>query len=285
MAPSDDRGRRAGRGARDGTESAARERARRIRARRVAVRRRRAVALLVLAAALAVGLAAFGGSAAPPRAAARPPAASARRPAVAAARSTTAAAASRARAVRTAPRASEPSPGSLPQTRAYPSAASPVFRGLMAALWSGVVHDSLTHALPAFFPEKAYLQLKAISYAASDWSGRLVHDYGLDLAAAHRLLGREARHARLVSVNVISSYGHWIPPGVCYNRIGYYEMPNTRVVYRVGGQVRSFGIASMISWRGVWYVVHFGAILRATDTGMVDDPVNGPGISAYSGTC
>jgi hypothetical protein len=41
----------------------------------------------------------------------------------------------------------------------------------------------------------------------------------------------------------------------------------------------------MISWRGVWYVVHLGAILRASDAGAVDAPAIGPGIQAYSATC
>ena len=155
----------------------------------------------------------------------------------------------------------------------------------MALLWSGVVHDSTTRALPAFFPQSAYDQLKAISDPGADWSGRLLHDYTLDITAAHALLGSDAAAARLITVSVVSSYGHWITPGVCSNSIGYYEMPNARVVYRVNGQVRSFGIASMISWRGVWYVVHLGAILRSSDTGTVDDPSIGPGTSAYSATC
>ena len=155
----------------------------------------------------------------------------------------------------------------------------------MAALWAGVVHDSLAPALPAFFPKDAYVQLKAIASAGSDWTNRLVHDYRLDIHAAHSLLGRDAAGAKLLRVAVDSSYGHWIEPGVCYNSIGYYEMPNARVVYREDGQVRSFGIASMISWRGVWYVVHLGAVLRSTDSGEVDEPASGPGVSAYSGTC
>ena len=178
-----------------------------------------------------------------------------------------------------------PAPGSLPQTHAYPSGASAQFRLLMADLWSGVVGDSVTRALPAFFPQGAYVQLKAISAAGADWTNRLVRDYRLDIGAAHALLGSGARHAQLLTVNVVASYGHWIAPGACYNSIGYYEMPNARVVYREAGQTRSFGIASMISWRGVWYVVHFGAILRATDTGAVDDPAGGAGTSLYSGTC
>ncbi len=175
--------------------------------------------------------------------------------------------------------------GSLPQTHAYPSGRSAQFRSLMAALWAGVVHNSLAPALPAFFPKDAYVRLKAIASAGSDWTNRLVHDYRLDIQAAHSLLGRDAAGAKLIRVAVDSSYGHWIEPGVCYNSIGYYEMPNTRVIYREDDQVRSFGIASMISWRGVWYVVHLGAILRSTDYGEVDEPASGPGVSAYSGTC
>ncbi len=155
----------------------------------------------------------------------------------------------------------------------------------MASLWSGVVRGSLAPAMAAFFPRGAYVQLKAIVSAGSDWTDRLVHDYAIDIAAAHTLLGRGAAHASLIAVNVPSAYGHWIEPGVCYNSIGYYEMPNARMVYRLNGRVRSFGIASMISWRGVWYVVHLGAILRSGDSGEVDEPSSGPGSSVYSGTC
>ena len=155
----------------------------------------------------------------------------------------------------------------------------------MDSLWAGVVRDSTAPALAAFFPRAAYAQLKAIASASSDWTGRLVHDYSLDIAAAHALLGSDPGHARLITVNVPSSYGHWIEPDVCDNSIGYYEMPNARVVYEKDGQIRSFGIASLISWRGVWYVVHLGAILRSTDSGTVDEPASGRGTSAYSGTC
>lgn len=191
----------------------------------------------------------------------------------------------RSSSARTRGRTSQSSPGSLPQTHVFPSGASAQFRGLMEALWRGVVENSLPAALPAFFPRGAYVQLKAIGSAASDWRERLVHDYGLDLQAAHSLLGRHAAHARLLRVLVHASYGHWVPPGVCYNRVGYDELPNARVVYRSDGATRSFGIASMISWRGVWYVVHLGAILRSADLGVVDEPAGGAGSSVYSGTC
>jgi len=155
----------------------------------------------------------------------------------------------------------------------------------MAALWRGIVQGSSVAALPAFFPKGAYEQLKAIGAAGSDWTNRLFHDYRLDIHAAHGLLGADASRARLLSVEVPPAFAHWVAPGVCANGIGYYETPNSRVVYLLGGRVRSLGIASLISWRGVWYVVHLGAILREGDQGIVDEPASGRGTPAYSGTC
>jgi hypothetical protein len=176
-------------------------------------------------------------------------------------------------------------PGKLPQTHALPSGSSAEFKHETASLWSGIRTNSPAVALAAFFPRDAYIRLKAIPSAGSDWSGRLVHEYDLDIAAAHRQLAADAARAQLISVDVPTSNGHWVPPGVCYNDVGYYEVPNARVVYREGGQVRSFGIASMISWRGQWYVVHLGAVLRNEDAGVVDEPASGRGSSAYSSTC
>jgi hypothetical protein len=155
----------------------------------------------------------------------------------------------------------------------------------MALLWTGIAHGSTEAALPAFFPRGAYLQLKTIFSAGSDWRNRLVRDYDLDITAAHSLLGAHAGRAQLIGVRAQSGYGHWVPPGVCENDVGYYELPNARVVYREDGEVRSLGIASMISWRGAWYVVHLGAILRSSGEGVVHEPSSGPGVSAYSGTC
>jgi hypothetical protein len=249
---------------------------RRERARRQVIRRRRRVAGLTLVAAVAlIALlisSVSGGSSA------------SRLDSLASARSSppvSTNAPSATASVRTA----TPSPGSLPQTDALPSGSSAQFKSLMASLWIGIVHDSLAEALGAFFPKGAYVQLKEIAAASSDWADRLVHDFGLDIAAAHALLGANAGQARLIAVNAPSGYGHWIQPGACSNSIGYYELPNARVVYREEGHIRSFGIASMISWRGVWYVVHLGAVLPSTDSGTVDEPASGPGTSAYSGTC
>jgi hypothetical protein len=173
----------------------------------------------------------------------------------------------------------------MPQTNALPSSASPAFHAEMQALWSGIRTGSIRRALPAFFPEGAYRQVKAISNASADYRNRLLGDYGLDIGAARALLGTHAQSARLLRVEVPGSYAHWVDSGACDNRVGYYEIPNSRVLYTEDGQFRSFGIASMISWRGVWYVVHLGAVVRAGAGGVVDDPSPGPGQSLPSSTC
>jgi len=175
--------------------------------------------------------------------------------------------------------------GTLPQTDALPATDNSQFESEMAALWQAITTDSVVVALPAFFPEGAYVQLKTIAGAQDDFQNRLVHDYALDIGAVHALLGDGASSATLVGVDVPAEYAHWIPPGVCDNSVGYFEVANSRIVYQEGRQIRSFGIASMISWRGVWYVVHLGAILRDSDSGVVLDPDVGWGTSAPSSTC
>ncbi|MFI4984664.1 MAG: hypothetical protein ACHQAV_01590 [Solirubrobacterales bacterium] len=278
MSINDDRLQRAVDSPGDRRRDVDRRSARRQRDRRTAVKRRRRLAGLALLVALAVAIASIsagssGTGRGSPLGRALP-----HTPPVA-----TRAAVPRAPA--RARLAAVPEPGSLPQTHAYPPAAGARFKMLMASLWSGISEDSTAPAAAAFFPKDAYVQLKAIPSASSDWVGRLMHDYSLDIHAAHALLGAGAAGAQLIAVEVPSGYGHWVSPGDCYNGIGYYEVPNARVVYREDGQIRSFGIASMISWRGVWYVVHLGAVLRPAETGTVDEPASGHGSSADSGTC
>jgi hypothetical protein len=170
----------------------------------------------------------------------------------------------------------------LPQTHQRPSTATHAFHAEMAALWRAIRTGQDRPARRAFFPEGAYVQVKAIPDARGDYRNRLLADYDLDIAAAHALV---RPGATLVAVNVPDANIHWVPLHACYNRVGYYEVPNARIVYRQGGSTSSFGIASMISWRGVWYVVHLGAVVRHTATGIVDDPSSGAGTSAASLTC
>jgi hypothetical protein len=155
---------------------------------------------------------------------------------------------------------------------------------MITDLWLAVRTGRASYGRPAFFPVDAYKQVKAIADPGSDWQGRLWLDFKLDVAAAHHLLGPAARTARLVRVIVPSAQAVWVGPQACYNRVGYWHVSGPRVVYRLHGQVRSFGIASLISWRGDWYVVHFGGIVRPA-VGMVDAPAAGPGYPGPAGGC
>jgi hypothetical protein len=176
----------------------------------------------------------------------------------------------------------DPGAGHLDQTQAFPSTKTVAFRNAMYDLWLAVTTGKSRFALPAFFPETAYEKLKAIAYPESDWEYRLWYDFNLDVTAAHGVVGK---NAKLVQVIVPTEYAAWIGPGGCYNSIGYWHVPGARVVYREDGQLRSFGIASLISWRGDWYVVHFGAVLRGGGYGEVDDPTVGAGYPGPPGGC
>jgi hypothetical protein len=155
----------------------------------------------------------------------------------------------------------------------------------MTDLWAAIASGRPALGLPAFFPLVAYEQVKAIADPAADWHNRLVAEYKQDVLAAHALLGRTARHASLLRVVIPESAADWIDPGVCDNGVGYWHVANSRLVYRAGGQVRSVGISTLISWRGRWYVVHLGGEVRTSGGGMVDDPMAGPGTPGPPGGC
>ncbi len=175
-----------------------------------------------------------------------------------------------------------PGAGSLHQTTALPSTASTPFHNAMYDLWLAVTTGNASLALPAFFPEAAYTQIKAIADPASDWQNRLWYDFTLDVTAAHAAVGRGATFVRVIAPSALAV---WVSPGACYNSAGYWHLPGPRVVYEQGGETRSFGIASLISWRGDWYVVHFGAVLRGGAYGEVDDPETGQGEPGPPGGC
>ena len=171
------------------------------------------------------------------------------------------------------------------QTHVLPPAHSAVFQAEMTDLWAGIVSGRPDLAMPAFFPVVAYEQVKAIGDPAADWHNRLVADFRADVIAAHGLIGTAARNATLVRVIMPEQQAGWIDAGVCYNGIGYWHVAGARVVYRVGSRERSFGIASLISWRGRWYVIHLGGVLRTGTGGMVDQPAAGPGVPGPPGGC
>jgi hypothetical protein len=251
-----------------------------------------AVVMVVLAgcAASSAGATAANSAAAESVIAAKAAAVKAEALKLAATRSAAGAAAEKAEAAKRAALASEPQvlpvadpgAGRLPQNEKFPSTHDAAFRDAMADVWLAVTTDRPGDARPAFFPEAAYEQVKAIAYPADDWTDRLWYDFELDVYAAHQYTGSKAR---LLRVEMAPDWeAAWVPPGYCYNAAGYWHINGARLVYQRDGQERSIGIASLISWRGVWYVVHFGGVVRPA-VGLVDDPESGPGYPGPAGGC
>jgi hypothetical protein len=172
--------------------------------------------------------------------------------------------------------------GKLPQTNALPKTTSTAFNNAVHDIWLAVTTGDARYALPAFFPEKAYEQVKAIADPEYDWQDRLWYDFTLDLAAVHKLIKPGATFTKVIAG---TQYAQWIPVGACSNSAGYWHLPGPRLVYREGGVTHSFGIASLISWRGDWYLIHFGAVVRSGAYGIVDDPETGPGVPGPPGNC
>ncbi len=176
-------------------------------------------------------------------------------------------------------------PGDLPQTNVRPSLGAPLTRQ-MRTLFQAIASDSHTLGATVFFPRAAYLRMKAgvIPYPASDYAGRLVAFFNLDLAAYHQRLFTRST-TTFVRVNANPRQVAWIAPGACENRIGYWYLPRARLVLLRRDVIVSVAIASMISWRGVWYVIHLGPNPRPVDVGTVDDFEVGPGTPGPPGGC
>lgn len=147
-------------------------------------------------------------------------------------------------------------PGSLPQTRDKPPAASAELETRARSLWDAITHDDPDRALPFFFPVTAYEQVKAIPSPASDWRRRLVAAYKRDIHGLAKRLGDKAESAKFVRLDVPDERARWVEPNEESNKLGYWRVYGTRIVYELDGKEKSIDISSLISWRGDWYVVH-----------------------------
>lgn len=147
-------------------------------------------------------------------------------------------------------------PGALPQTKDKPEASGAAFDARIGALWDAIVKDDPELAMPFFFPVTAYEQVKAITNPASDWRRRLVAAYKRDVHALHKRLGDRASDVKFVRADVPQDRARWVEPNEESNKLGYYRVYGTRLVYELEGKERSLEVTSLISWRGEWYVVH-----------------------------
>ncbi|MGH7286112.1 MAG: hypothetical protein ACRELY_31720 [Polyangiaceae bacterium] len=149
-------------------------------------------------------------------------------------------------------------PGLLPQTTDQPDSNDSTFLARMQLLWSAILLDDPDKALPTFFPESAYEQTKAIEHPEADWRRRLVAHFKRDIHALHVevMSSGVGMSARLLRIELPDKHARWIEPGEEGNKLGYWRVYGTRIVWTAEDEEHDFPITSLISWRGQWYVVH-----------------------------
>jgi len=151
-------------------------------------------------------------------------------------------------------------PGALPQTDERPTAAGVTFVANAQDLWEAIRQDKPELGYPFFFPQSAYLQVKAIGDPAADYQNRLIANFDEDVHILHAQLGANAANAKFVGITVPDDQAVLVQPGEESNHGSYWRVYGTTMQYEVDGQTGSFPVTSLISWRGQWYVVHLGAI-------------------------
>ncbi len=185
-----------------------------------------------------------------------------------------------------APTTTTTDPGTLPQTDQEPAITGALLERL-TPLWNAISSGDAAQGMADFFPRSAYVSMKTgrLPDPGADYEGRLVAFYNMDVPAYHAALGPDPSKAKLVAVNGNPAYAHWVPAGECENGVGYWHLPGVRMVYETPQGQQSFSVASLISWRGVWYVVHLGPNPRPSNVGTVDQPATGPGTPGPPGGC
>lgn len=145
----------------------------------------------------------------------------------------------------------------LPQTEEKPSLRSKSWEKRVELFFRAIQIDDPSVAMPAFFPEVAYQQVKAIPNPSADWKARLVKAFERDIHAAHKEMGNGAMSATLAGMDVPEDKVKWMPPGSEGNKLGYHRVLGSKLRYQdASGGARAIEVTSLISWRGEWYVVH-----------------------------
>ncbi len=150
-------------------------------------------------------------------------------------------------------------PGTLPQTDEKPAATGAEFDSRMKVLANAITNNTPDTAVSAFFPVAAYTQTKKNTDPAADWKNRLIANFKVDVAAANKKLGANAKSAVFTGATVPAT-AVWVKPGEEYNVGPYWRVFKAQMNFTVDGKNVQIPIESMISWRGQWYVVHLGTI-------------------------
>lgn len=145
----------------------------------------------------------------------------------------------------------------LPQTEQQPLTSSSSFQRRMRRVAQAILTGEVKKARSSFFPLLAYAQVKGVKNPEHDYRTRLLAHFERDLEKYHRDLGEQAAHATFLGITVPTARAEWMKRGSEGNRLGYFRVRHSKLRFRLAnGEERAFDLASLISWRGEWYVVH-----------------------------
>jgi hypothetical protein len=123
---------------------------------------------------------------------------------------------------------------------------------LLTALEKGTFAD----VKDLFFPEAAFLQLKAIAKPA-DYYSQLVKWYEQDFTREQaRFKGR----GPLVFKAIKGGSCKWKAPQTEANRIPYWSCYKRKIELTAAGQNEVVEVRALINWGRQWYITHLGPI-------------------------
>ncbi|NOY93922.1 MAG: hypothetical protein GXP55_22290 [Deltaproteobacteria bacterium] len=138
-----------------------------------------------------------------------------------------------------------------PPPRPAASEASERARAFLLA----VRDDDAEAALAFFLPRDAFRLIKGVT-DPDRFYDRLVRRFRADLHALHQA-HPELAEARFLRVELSRRRG-WVRPRQEANRLPYWSVRHSRLVYEVAGQERSFELRTLITWDDHWYLTHLG---------------------------
>ncbi len=132
----------------------------------------------------------------------------------------------------------------------------PALQAKAQLLWQAIVDDKPDLAASFFFPKDAYIHVKAAKNPEGDWRWRLWKNFERDVHALHKTQGQALARGTFKGLRIPPKKPHWAAPGNEYNRLGYWRVYGSHLIYELRGRERFVPISSLISWKSEWYVVH-----------------------------
>lgn len=118
-------------------------------------------------------------------------------------------------------------------------------------LLAAIVADDPARAMDFFLPREAFRAIKGIADPDGLYD-RIVRLYERDIHALHAQVPADAELVRFE----FSRRRGWVGLREESNRLPYWAQRHNTIVYRTGGEERSFEVRTMIAWDGRWYITH-----------------------------